>query len=854
MRKLLAVIFAGALASCVFTSQAAEILRLPGSTDLTDVTYWDGGVAPGSGDVALFDSTSFSASTGIVYDADNVYCGGYKFTDLNGPVTFTAITYMYGLGIVVSNTTSDLTFVNIRNNLTTPSAPWIIPSGCTVRTTDISCSNGKSYYTIGISGGGTLIVNGSASGNNSRFMFNVSGTNTTIGGNGTYAPWWSNVGYGMQIGAGAYIAPGDNGVGTMTINDANSGTTALIMADGSGIKFELGTGGSYAAPSGDSDMLSLLNMAAGDVEFQGTTVIDFLGTGTNGVYKLIDTDLDDTTWSGLTVSNQVITGGLTITNLESGLTGAELILGDGTNGTLGDIYLYVPGAAYTPDTLTWAVGDGDWDIDTTANWDDGVGFSVYSQPGGIGDFVTFDDTAAGPSPMTITLNTNVTPSSVIISSTNDYKITGTGSIGGTGTLTKDGSGTATMETANTYSGGTTIAGGEITFTDNSAVGSGTVTFEGGTLQSGGGLNDYMAVNNTLFVDAGQTGTLGLSQRTEVNGALTGSGTLNVTAISTIAREYWDSAGAGFSGTMNISGGGRLDLRANGGAFDGNFSGATVNFDDVTIYTRNWSSGLTVRIGALGGTTNTILSGSGNDAGATTYEVGAKNLSTEFAGVIENGDYNVTKLTKVGTGTLTLSETNTYTGATTVNAGTLYLSGSIVSNVTVASGGAIGGSGTIGNDLTLDDGALFAFNDTSDTLTVSGSLIFNNTNNTFGADDVVVADWGSVGNGTYTLIDGFINTVSGIDSSEYDIGGGRAARLQGSDSLQLVVGGASAVPNISSISVSGGSVVLTWDSGTYNVQANSDLSNSGGWSTVTNAASPVSIPMGAGSQQFYRLSN
>ena len=91
-----------------------------------------------------------------------------------------------------------------------------------------------------------------------------------------------------------------------------------------------------------------------------------------------------------------------------------------------------------------------------------------------------------------------------------------------------------------------------------------------------------------------------------------------------------------------------------------------------------SSAVTVPGGAfldLAGTRETIgsLAGAGtvtsSVAGAAALTTGGNNSSTSFSGVIQNGSGTMA-LTKSGTGTMIVSGTNTYSGSTTVTAGTL----------------------------------------------------------------------------------------------------------------------------------------------------------------------------------------
>ncbi|MDP3850396.1 MAG: hypothetical protein Q8Q59_07835 [Luteolibacter sp.] len=168
----------------------------------------------------------------------------------------------------------------------------------------------------------------------------VSGTGAILGGTGKIAPTGIA---GISVSTGAFIAPGAS-IGTLTVD--LSGTTGTVgIASGAGFKFELGTAnltiGSIAG--GSSDLLALAGAAAGDFAFNGNNV-DFLNTGAVGYYKLFSTSLGSaTTWTGLTFDGTtgVVSSGLTYSNLASGPTSGEFIVGTSSNGgTVGDIYFH----------------------------------------------------------------------------------------------------------------------------------------------------------------------------------------------------------------------------------------------------------------------------------------------------------------------------------------------------------------------------------------------------------------------------------------------------------------------------------------------------------------------------------
>jgi regulation of enolase protein 1 (concanavalin A-like superfamily) len=96
-----------------------------------------------------------------------------------------------------------------------------------------------------------------------------------------------------------------------------------------------------------------------------------------------------------------------------------------------------------------------------------------------------------------------------------------------------------------------------------------------------------------------------------------------------------------------------------------------------------------------------LSGAGwiQTTGPHTLTVGDNNATSTFSGIMQNGNGSLS-LTKIGTGTLTLSGVNNNSGATTVTAGTLLVTGTIGGSGVTVNGGTLGGTGAINCAITI----------------------------------------------------------------------------------------------------------------------------------------------------------
>ncbi|MCE9608825.1 MAG: autotransporter-associated beta strand repeat-containing protein [Chthoniobacter sp.] len=239
-------------------------------------------------------------------------------------------------------------------------------------------------------------------------------------------------------------------------------------------------------------------------------------------------------------------------------------------------------------------------------------------------------------------------------------------------LVKSGAGTMKLTNVNTYSGGTTINGGTLELAGTSG---GTGLIKGAITVNAGA---------TLALTGGDGTGLGfvdqLSSVTLNGGTLTAAGAIHV----------WNIPGG-----ITMTGG---TLQSNNGTSDPNGPQLEWNRTAVTTLASANTSTIAGRIriradNGYAGLTFNVADG----AAATDLLVSAA-VTEASAGC---------SLTKTGAGTLTLSGANNYTGATTVSAGTLLVSGSIATSATtVQSGATLAGTGSAGN-VTLNSGATLA---------------------------------------------------------------------------------------------------------------------------------------------------
>jgi autotransporter-associated beta strand protein len=332
--------------------------------------------------------------------------------------------------------------------------------------------------------------------------------------------------------------------------------------------------------------------------------------------------------------------------------------------------------------------------------------------------------------------------------------------GGASALTITGPSGVTLSGANTYTGGTTIASGSLTLT-------------GGNLGTGG---IHVASGATLNINSTQT----ISQAVSGAGSISNNG-----GTGTISGDF-----SGFSGTFthNSSTVSTAFNNVASTSKDAAYHIATPQGSLQGIILGVATGSNVYEMGALSGVTNSLLRNGLSVSGTNTIQVGNLDTNTNFAGTIGGGGGTMA-LTKVGTGALTLSGANTYTGDTVVSAGTLFVNGSLGNSaVSVEAAATIGGTGDLAGDLTMDATSFFEVVDISNPLSVAGTITFGSG---FGIENITGVDWASLTKNTPHTLISTSQVFTSADIANFglenaaDLGGGLFAYFE-NGSLAVVV--------------------------------------------------------------------
>ncbi|MGL7410027.1 autotransporter-associated beta strand repeat-containing protein, partial [Salmonella sp. NW907] len=710
--------------------------------------------ALGSGDVT--DNATLELNTGgdftnNIGGTGSVVKSGDKTLTLSGTNSYTGGTTISG-GTLVANNVEALGTGDVTNNAT------------------LELNTGGDFDNA-ISGSGQVVKSGDKT-------LTLSGANSYSGA--------------TTISGGTLIATHVNALGTGAIDnraslllDASGQFTVTDLTTESGGNTEIGAGSTLQATTltqkSDSTLTINLNSNTVDPVIHAASQVSLAGTlDITGVGDVLDSDpasTDDLDTFTLIASDKTIAGDfekLTVAGMDADL--ADFITVDGRIDDTGKQYeltTVLTWYADRDDAVTDAHGtfnltnaDGSFAVNTVlenvdatldpasaTGWD---GTSLIKQ--GAGTLIlNAENTYTGGTTISdgtlVATNVDALGSGdVTDDATLELNTGGTfdNAISGSGQVVKSGDETLTLSGTNTYSGGTLISGGTLVASNVEALGTGDVT-DNAVLELNTGGDFDNAISGSGQVEKSGDGTLTLSgSNTYTGGTTINDGTLIATSV--------DALGSG-----DVTDNATLALNT-GGTFDNTISGSgkveKSGDDALTLSGANSYTGGTLISGGTLIASNVEALGTGDVTNNATLEL---NTGGDFTNNISGSG----QVVKSGDETLTLSGSNTYTGGTTINDGTLVAtsvdalgSGDVTDNATLAlnTGGTfdntISGSGKVeksGDDaLTLSGANSY----TGGTLISGGTLVASNVE-ALGSGDVT-------DNATLALNTGgtFDNTISG----------------------------------------------------------------------------------------------
>ncbi|GLQ49479.1 beta strand repeat-containing protein [Dyella flava] len=753
---------------------------------------------------ATLDSTSvITLPNNIILNAGLTIEGSNEVT-LNGEILGTGTLVKDGAATLTLNGTNDysggttITAGTLQGNTSSLQGNIVDNAALVFDQTVSGTYNGviSGTGTLTQSGTGTLILNGAntynglttvASGG-TLIVGDSSHTSATVGGDvsvngGTLG------GYGTVLGSvtlsnGAALTPGEAGaIGSLTIDGD------LTIGDGSQLNFDFGAPGTNFSTPGQSDHV----VVGGDLSIGSSTLnVNNLGSMGPGLYELFSwadtlsiTGGGFTPPSGMTV--QIFAYDKEIALIDD--QGVTLDEWD-ANGLASPSQMGGGSGTWSTSSDTWSNTNGQYLGPMTPQ----PGFAIF---GGAAGTVTVDDSGGEVSVTGMQFVSDgylLTGDAIDLVEQNGVAPVLRVSSGDTATIdnvlqgtdgfNKTDGGTLVLTGTNTYTGTTTLSGGYLSVSSDANLGASAdpLDFEGGTLEITGTTFNQTARSIIWGSSGGGFDIDDASNTFTVTQALTGTGGLLKSGAGTLV----------LSGANTYSGGTVIDagtLQGNTTSLQGNITNdATLVFAQTSNGTFSGSmsgSGQLIKNG--GGTL--ILSGTNTYTGGTTINAGTlQGNSNSLQGNIVNnaalvfdqtgsGTYSGVisgsgTLTMNGTGMLTLTGANTYTGGTTVNAGTLQ-----------------GDTTTLQGNIT--DNAALVFNQGSDgtfssvisgsgslTKAGAGTLILDGTNTYTGGTTITAG----------TLEVGDSNTASASIDGTVDVQGDGVLRGHGTINGNVVSDG------------------------------------------------------------------